>query len=1065
VREFTPRDFTVNQLAAIEYLSKDACVVAGPGSGKTTVLVERYRLLVERHRIDPHRILAVTFTEKAAANMKAKLAEQFRHNDVLLRDVDSGWVSTIHGFCARLLRENAIAAGIDPRFVVLDAREADDLQFACLNEALDELMAERREEGLALIATLQEPWIAGDLKNAYDGIRSAGKTVEDVRAMASPNAGVTPQSLALRLVELLRGWPEKITPLQATQRAELIAWSQTLATANAGTDVMELIKSGPWNMRRVPQDEKKALEALRDALSGAAVDAHTAPFRQIIFEVLARFDELYRERKKERGALDFNDLERRAIELLCQNQEVGTRIRTHFRQIMLDEYQDINRQQEQLIGLIRGEDVFFAVGDINQSIYGFRHARPDIFLGYQAEIEENGKHKAELFDNFRSREEILRCVEALLNGAEGIEHRALRAGKGFSGKTRPSIEILRVLEESEDKDEAGRREARWIAQRIARLSEELPARFGDFAVLCRNSESMTPILTEFDRAGIPYVCGRRQSFLLSREGLDITALLKTIANPRDAIALATVLRSNLVGLGDEALLRLRLLATSLTSGLNMAARDAALLSDFAEEDRIKLERFTADLKRWRGDQPVVPLDVLMVRMLGDCGFQLTPGSLLGDNVEAFLQLARTKGAELPLVDFLRELESMEDAVSTESELSDEDQGNRVQVMTAHAAKGLEFRVTIIAAMHKGTQRESAPVTFTPEHGLGIKWKDPSSKDGMKDSWARANSERLKQREREESNRLLYVAMTRAEEHLILSYTCAKRLTNWARLVDDFFQSTPEPEGFEVSVVDADSDPPLADLRAVQDGKTTDVLTLARPHVGDQHDTAVNVTSLAVFSSCPRKYYLQRYIGWNTRRFARFDPESLPEEDDETDLDAAELGSLVHEVLAGKAGPHPAEAHKLANVFLESDLGRRAAQATRAAREWDFIADIDDTLVRGTIDLWFEENGEIHLVDYKTDAVARPADYAPQLALYALAMERAFGKRPAHAWLHFLRSDLVVEVPLNDATLDNARQLIADLREAQDRLQFDLRVGAHCESCQFFRSICPAGLGHREQVSR
>src|ERR1700690_1984537 len=99
------------------------------------------------------------------------------------------------------------------------------------------------------------------------------------------------------------------------------------------------------------------------------------------------------------------------------------------------------------------------------------------------------------------------------------------------------------------------------------------------------------------------------------------------------------------------------------------------------------------------------------------------------------------------------------AVSTESDLSDEDQGNRVQVMTAHAAKGLEFRVTIIAAMHKGTQRESAPVTFTPEHGLGIKWKDPASKDGLKDSWARANSERLKQRDREEWNRLLYGGWT------------------------------------------------------------------------------------------------------------------------------------------------------------------------------------------------------------------------------------------------------------------------------------------------------------------
>jgi CRISPR/Cas system-associated exonuclease Cas4 (RecB family) len=182
------------------------------------------------------------------------------------------------------------------------------------------------------------------------------------------------------------------------------------------------------------------------------------------------------------------------------------------------------------------------------------------------------------------------------------------------------------------------------------------------------------------------------------------------------------------------------------------------------------------------------------------------------------------------------------------------------------------------------------------------------------------------------------------------------------------------------------------------------------------------------------------------------------------LDAAELGSLVHGVLAGKAGPHPTEALQLANVFFESDLGRRARDSARVEREWDFIAEIDGTLVRGTIDLWFEENGAIHLVDYKTNAVARPSEYAPQLAVYALAMERAFGKRPAHAWLHFLRPDLVVEVPLDEATLASARRLIADLRAAQDRLRFDLRVGAHCDSCQFFRSICPAGFEDREEAS-
>src|SRR5689334_14088006 len=117
------REFTAPQLNAIDYRRLDACVVAGPGSGKTTVLVERYRRLIEDYRFEPNQILAITFTEKAAANMKAKLAQQFAHDPIRLRDLESAWVSTIHGFCARVLKENAIAATVDPRFTILDARE------------------------------------------------------------------------------------------------------------------------------------------------------------------------------------------------------------------------------------------------------------------------------------------------------------------------------------------------------------------------------------------------------------------------------------------------------------------------------------------------------------------------------------------------------------------------------------------------------------------------------------------------------------------------------------------------------------------------------------------------------------------------------------------------------------------------------------------------------------------------------------------------------------------------------------------------------------------------------
>ena len=223
------------------------------------------------------------------------------------------------------------------------------------------------------------------------------------------------------------------------------------------------------------------------------------------------------------------------------------------------------------------------------------------FTNTERQSDSSGKHSADLLHNFRSRAEILRCVELLLNAAEGIDPRELVAGASFAEKPDPSIEVLKVYA-AEDEDEPASKEARWIAHRILSLRGTLQlgasgktryADFGDFAILCRNGDSMKPILEAFDHAGIPYVSGRRQSFLVSREGRDITALLHAIANPRDSIALATVLRSPLVGIGDESLLRLRLLAGSLSGGLNTIAFDSAKLADFAPEEAGKLETVCA----------------------------------------------------------------------------------------------------------------------------------------------------------------------------------------------------------------------------------------------------------------------------------------------------------------------------------------------------------------------------------------------------------------------------------------------------------------------------------------
>lgn len=1052
-------DFTASQRSAIEFRSLDACVIAGPGSGKTTVLVERFRALVEERQFDPRHILAITFTEKAAANMKVKLAEKFAHDDVRLRDLESAWVSTIHGFCMRLLRENAIAAGIDPRFAVLDAREAEQLRYVCLNDALDELVAHRRADALDLIPIA--PDLLHTLPDVYDAIRCAGKTIAEVRAIESLSRQVSSVEMAENLRRLIADWPTN-TASRRTKQRELEGWADRLENAGSLTfeGLIQLQSDYPIRtLNSVPESAKEAMRALKadlQSLVALAVDRHTARFRELIFHVLARFDEIYNDRKLARGVLDFNDLERRAIQLLRGNPAVCNRIRAQFRQVMLDEFQDINQQQSDLIELVRGDDVFFAVGDANQSIYGFRHARPEIFDEYQASIAAGNKHSVSMLDNFRSRATILRCVESLLNTAVGIKPHNLVAGAAFADQNAPSIEILKI---QPNEDEAGaEKEARWIAFRILDLRGKLQlsaggrtrlADFSDFAVLCRNGDSMKPILAVFDDRGIPYVSSRRESFLMSREGRDLTALLHIIANPRDAIALATVMRSPLVALSDEALLRIRLLAHSLPAGLNRLDHERGLLADFDPKDADKAVQFASNLKRWREAQPVTLLEPLLVRALTDCGFSWTPGTIAAANIESFCRLARNKASERSLAEFLKEIESLRDAVNPESDLADKDQGNTVQVMTAHAAKGLEFPVTIIAAMDKGSQRGPGPVSFTPGFGLGVKWRSPFADDDTKyvdDSWQLRNSEDLKKREDEEENRLLYVAMTRAEERLILSYSRKKVAQNWAKMVDTLGPCD------DISVIETADEPPLLHVDDIE-SFATDVPAVDLPEVTAQHDTAVNVTSLAVFAECPRKYYLQRYLGWNGARISRFDPEEDLPEADEPDLTSAELGSAVHEILAEKSGTHPEEAQRLANVFRESSLGARAAASKRIEREWDFIVDVEGALVRGTIDLWFEENGEITVVDYKTDMRVNPAAYTPQLALYALALERAFGKRPAHAYLHFLRSNTVVEVSLDYPVTD----LLAELRAAQDTLRFDLREGDHCHTCQFRRSLCPAGF--------
>jgi ATP-dependent helicase/nuclease subunit A len=1056
--------FTPSQADAIDATRRhrDACVVAGPGSGKTTVLVEYFGNLVAAG-VDPLRILAITFTEKAAGNMRKKLAEAFRGDREIRAKMERAWVSTVHGFCGRLLRENAVFAGIDPDFYVADERESVRLRQESISAAMDALFREHPAAVRALIRGLSSPEFEEAALSAYDAMRGAGVRVEQLAAFPEPR-GLTARDLALTLDELSADPAEAWSNAQRQHLDTVLEGAERIVNAASPLEALRAIEGFSANLPKCKRGTTayELVRRLRDEtgeLKYALITAHYAPQRELLFDLLRRFDHLYRERKRQAGALDFADLEEFTARLLEENAEARERIQAQFDHILMDEFQDTNGQQAKLLGWLRRPGNFYAVGDINQSIFGFRHAEPGVFRDYRDAVAAGSRRVVELAGNFRSRAEILLAVETITDGAPGIERRRLTAEREFDQPEPVAVECLSVT--ADDMDAALRAEARWVARRVLELGCELQ----DVAVLVRNTEVIPEFTAAFDEAGIAYAVNHGRGFYDCREVTDLANLLRTIANPRDEIALAAVLRSPLVEVSPDALLELR------TRGDNLGAALMALTAadGFEEAEYGRLRRFRERLKEWRMRREYVTFDRLLLAAIDECGYRPESGARGAANIDKFLAQAREAAARMSLDEFVEELALLREANPREADAPPEDAAGGVQVMTVHSAKGLEFPVVFVAALHKGVESNPLPVAFSPRIGLGARWRNPARREEKDDLFQHALRQERQQRELEESNRLLYVAMTRAEERLFLSFSgSGKKPQNWASVVAGALQfdpaapcdqvvtrTAPNGEAWRLRLVALVAPTVFAGdgfARKAPLVETGGGTQFEFPVVTGQQDGNATVTALTEFAKCPRAYYLGHYLGFDGNR-----PTGQSGR-----IPAAELGSQVHALLAGATVPDAdPEALRLADVFRQSPLGRRAAQAARVEREFDFLMAVDDLVIRGQMDLWFEEGGEVVLVDYKTDDVTRQQaherarDYALQLRLYAMAVERISGRPPNRAWLHFLRPNTVVEVDLGPSLLDAPEEVVRDFQEAQASLDFSMNIGDRCQRCPFLRDLCPA----------
>ena len=1015
------------QRAAVERDAPNVCVVAGPGSGKTRVLIERFAWLVENRGVDPGRILAITFTEKAANEMKQRLARRFAHSAELRQKVETAWLSTIDAFCARLLGEHAIEAGLPPDFSVLEPAQALRLQREAAEEALDELFAEqpaelrRLLEALNLAATddLRQPDLAHSLVETYETMRLTGERDllskrahwnaaadldidEDAatsRALPTvpPPADVLPE--ARRLALSING----DTSFRGAGVAALLEWVGRflqLATT-VSRDHFTVVDSMPSLQRLSRTPALTAASYLKKVvlpqLEAQWIETYYSGLPDLLRTAIQRLDARACEKRKSQGGVDFMGLEEKAVELLENHPGLRRRVAGRFEHILMDELQDTNRLQWRLVGLLRRN--LFAVGDVNQSIYGFRHADRTVFEEFRKEAEV-----VELTENYRSRAEILDAVERVLDRQPGVEPRRLQAKREFDGDHGPMVERFTGTGDRAEEDEAAQ-----VASRIREWVDAGQYEFRNIAILVRTLGATPPFERALNRLGIPFLLSGGRTFLEARESRDLLAFLAALVNPLDEIALVTVLRSPLAGWSDEALLR---------AG--------------HEGRQQEFERLFGRVRRLAG---FVAPDRLIAQALDECGYAGALDARARANIDKFLGWLRRehRARPRPLAELLEDLEAMRD-IAAEAEAPPPEAAEAVRIMSIHAAKGLEFRVVFVSAMHRGPDRRTPVILLSHDLGLGIEWRNPATGKGTGDATHRSLSKLRKTEEAAEENRVLYVAMTRAEERLILSYAERNRQTPWMKVANLVKQSEDMAGPLRTGVPPPVEDPSRAEVRAT---RSEVIVDKAVP--SDQYDSSASVTSIALFAACPRRYYLSRYIGLDTA--------AAP------GTGAIELGRDVHRALAGE-GVESHEAQELAKRFYESDLGRRATRALRAEREFDFQLAWEDIVLRGQIDLWFEEAGELIVVDYKTDRSESASEsYALQLRLYAAALELYAGRRADRAVLFYLRSGRALEVSLTPRDFESARGMVRAFRDAQNLLDFPARVGEQCRHCPYWKIQC------------
>ncbi len=772
---------TPSQKKTVGALGKHTLISAGAGTGKTRVLVERVFNLVTKHSIPLSEILVLTFTEKAAGEIKQRLSRRFQEEGrpQARQDLESAAISTFHSFAARLLREHPVEAGVDPDFRVFENEEAELLK----DEALDDCITQLFETASPVFRFFEkygELAARESILHIYHTARQEGLSLSAYFVKWKP---VRANKVKQFESEILQQSENLTAPIST--HIDLEGWKKWLSKKEWSWDDAknfdEWLKSCGRSPKLTPW-KNFAREWAAYRLEIFAEEA-LAWLEQAAFI----FEAIYAQKKQTQNGLDFDDLQVRAVELLKENT-AGSRIvlnalRRQFKHIFVDEFQDTSYLQMEFVQSLMSNAEVFLVGDYKQSIYAFRGAEPRLFL-------ETGKAFADseaalcvsLADNFRSQAPVLDFANtffARLWEEDGFPFDPLimkkETAETEAGK--PELIVIPASEEG-DKEEMRLREGSAIAARIQDLKVRgVP--YGDIAVLFSAMTHSALYEYALRRAGVPYVSVSGMSFYDQPEIRDLMSLLECLQNPLADVPLAALLRSPFVQISDETLFWLAEKAKNkneknpLSDGISKLRE----ISEIADSEKQKLESFERHFQSWRLRKDATRLSDLLEEAVEKTGYAIwalaQPGGVRRyGHIRKFIQFARRQEGrgKLSIHGFLglvRRLQFQEVRTSDTTAVGEDIQA--VKLMTIHAAKGLEFPVVFIADLGRERNRsESHPVLAVPHEGFAIRVKNPLTGENERTYLFDQLDEIRKKRDDEERKRLFYVAVTRAENKLILS---------------------------------------------------------------------------------------------------------------------------------------------------------------------------------------------------------------------------------------------------------------------------------------------------------